>query len=132
MKAKRSKQKRAPVGRLAADFSGYLGSWAAELGARQNRVRMLIGDAHWLSDGHHKEAILRESSGIEFRWTRIWAKVSAGGVFDGKQEIRDRGRERSLVFAEEDGRCDAIIEGRGFGFFVPRTQGQCGDAELVA
>jgi hypothetical protein len=26
------------------------------------------------------------SPGIEFPWTRIWAKVMAGGVFDGKQE----------------------------------------------
>lgn len=31
-----------------------------ELAARQNRVRQLIGDAHWLTDGHHKEAILRD------------------------------------------------------------------------
>ena len=38
----------------------YLESWGLELTARQNRVRLLIGDAHWLSDGHHKEAILRE------------------------------------------------------------------------
>jgi hypothetical protein len=43
-----------------SDFSGYLESWTQELKARQNRVRLLIGDAHWLSDGHHKEAILRE------------------------------------------------------------------------
>ena len=31
-----------------------------ELEARANRVRQLIGDAHWLSDGHHHEAIVRE------------------------------------------------------------------------
>ena len=28
--------------------------------ARANRVRQLIGDRHWLTDGHHKEAIVRE------------------------------------------------------------------------
>jgi hypothetical protein len=37
-----------------------LASWAEELSARAQRVRHLIGDAHWLSDGNHKEALLRE------------------------------------------------------------------------
>lgn len=41
-------------------IAAYLESWGLELTARQNRVRLLIGDAHWLSDGHHKEAILRD------------------------------------------------------------------------
>ena len=38
----------------------YLESWSQELEARAKRVRALIGDAHWLSDGNHKEALLRE------------------------------------------------------------------------
>lgn len=38
----------------------YLTSWSQELEARAQRVRALIGDAHWLSDGNHKEALLRE------------------------------------------------------------------------
>ena len=42
------------------DLHGYLSSWAQELHARSNRVRQLIGDAHWLSDGHHKEYLLRD------------------------------------------------------------------------
>jgi hypothetical protein len=33
----------------------YLTSLADELIAQAHRVRDLIGDAHWLSDGHHKE-----------------------------------------------------------------------------
>jgi hypothetical protein len=33
----------------------------------------------------------------------------AGGVFDATQAIWNFGGERSLVFEEEDGRCDAII-----------------------
>lgn len=37
-----------------------LESWADELLSRALRVRNLIGDAHWLSDGHHKEEIVRE------------------------------------------------------------------------
>lgn len=44
----------------APSVGAYLESWGLELAARQNRVRLLIGDAHWLSDGHHKEAILRD------------------------------------------------------------------------
>src|SRR4051794_17511886 len=36
----------------------YLVSLAEELYAQANRVRDLIGDAHWLSDGHHKEYLL--------------------------------------------------------------------------
>lgn len=38
----------------------YLESWSEELTARANRVRQLIGDRHWLTDGHHKEVIVRE------------------------------------------------------------------------
>jgi hypothetical protein len=37
-----------------------LESWCEELRSRSSRVRHLIGDKHWLSDGHQKEYILRE------------------------------------------------------------------------
>jgi hypothetical protein len=37
-----------------------LQSWADELLSRADRVRNLIGDAHWLSDGHHKEELVRD------------------------------------------------------------------------
>lgn len=29
-------------------------SWSEDLKSRSDRVRRLIGDAHWLSDGHHR------------------------------------------------------------------------------
>jgi hypothetical protein len=45
---------------MKANVSAYLQSWSAELLSRADRVRHLIGDAHWLSDGHHKEELLRE------------------------------------------------------------------------
>jgi len=45
---------------MDADLHSYLESWSDELNSRANRVRSLIGEAHWLSDGHHKEAIIRE------------------------------------------------------------------------
>jgi hypothetical protein len=35
----------------------YLKSIADELEAQATRVRDLIGDVHWLSDGHHKESV---------------------------------------------------------------------------
>jgi len=38
----------------------YLESWSEELTAKANRVRQLIGNKHWLTDGHHKEVIVRE------------------------------------------------------------------------
>lgn len=37
-----------------------LESWSAEILSRSSRVRMLIGDRHWLSDGSHREALLRD------------------------------------------------------------------------
>lgn len=45
---------------MKSNLPCYLDTWSDELGSRANRVRLLIGDAHWLSDGHHKEALLRE------------------------------------------------------------------------
>lgn len=38
----------------------YLASLSAELRAQATRVRDLIGDRHWLSDGHHKEYLLKD------------------------------------------------------------------------
>jgi hypothetical protein len=45
---------------MDADIILCLRSWASELNDRANRVRALIGSAHWLTDGHQKEFILRE------------------------------------------------------------------------
>lgn len=40
------------------DPAGYYRSLAGELLSQQSRVRDLIGDRHWLSDGRHKETLL--------------------------------------------------------------------------
>ncbi len=37
-----------------------LESWADELLSKADRVRNLIGNAHWLSDGHYKEELVKE------------------------------------------------------------------------
>lgn len=42
-----------------ANFSAFLDSWSIELSAQSNRVRHLIGEIHWLSDGNHKESVIR-------------------------------------------------------------------------
>jgi len=42
-----------------ANISRFLASWSDELGAQSTRVRDLIGDTHWLTDGQHKEQILK-------------------------------------------------------------------------
>ena len=44
----------------SAGFRDCLGSWAQELLSKNDRIRHLIGDEHWLSDGHHKEDVIRE------------------------------------------------------------------------
>jgi len=45
---------------MQRDATAYLQSWSSELTAKKDRVRNLIGDAHWLSDGFHKEEIIRD------------------------------------------------------------------------
>jgi hypothetical protein len=41
-------------------ISKLLESWSTEITNSADRVRMLIGDAHWLTDGTHKENLVRE------------------------------------------------------------------------
>lgn len=41
----------------------YLASISAELRAQANRARDLIGGIHWLSDGHHKEYLVKSTFG---------------------------------------------------------------------
>ena len=41
-------------------YRAFLGSWATEIESRSDRVRSLIGDRHWGSDGNHKEFLIRE------------------------------------------------------------------------
>lgn len=45
---------------MKPDFRSYLASWQAEFMTRSMRVRSLIGERHWLSDGMYKEALVRE------------------------------------------------------------------------
>jgi hypothetical protein len=62
---------------MTPDIQSYLLSWSNEIEARSNRVRQLIGDAHWLSDGHHKESLLRE---FLVRYLPLEVRISRGFV----------------------------------------------------
>ncbi|MCL4502438.1 MAG: hypothetical protein M1438_11395 [Deltaproteobacteria bacterium] len=42
------------------NFLEYHKSIASELNATKDRIRRLIGNQHWLTDGEHKEAVLRK------------------------------------------------------------------------
>ena len=42
------------------DRVSFLSSLAQELRSQSDRVRSLIGNRHWLSDGQHKESLLRD------------------------------------------------------------------------
>jgi hypothetical protein len=48
-----------PVMSDPSSFQQYLESWSAEMRARELRIRQLIGSTHWLTDGNHKEYIVR-------------------------------------------------------------------------
>lgn len=50
----------AKEGRVQSDLPAYFATWSAEIASRASRVRLLIGSRHWLSDGTHKEFLVRE------------------------------------------------------------------------
>lgn len=45
---------------MLTDPDAYLRSLGDELAVSAKRIRQLIGDSHWLSDGTHKESLLRD------------------------------------------------------------------------
>lgn len=65
------------------DPTQYFESWGEELSARSKRVRSLIGSKHWLSDGTHKESIVRE---FLCRHLSSQIEVSKGFVFEADEE----------------------------------------------
>lgn len=71
---------------LGPDVDSYLGSVARELEADAYRVRCLIGDKHWLSDGTHKEAVL----------AGVLARFIPSDFLIAKGFVRARGREVRL------------------------------------
>jgi len=63
--------------------------------AQANRVRQLIGDIHWLSDGFHKETLLR---GLLERHLPAGVACARGFVFDPENGIS---REQDILVLDE-------------------------------
>src|SRR5688572_13924486 len=62
----------------------YLRSLAAELRSQRDRVRDLIGNSHWLSDGRHKEHLLAE---VVRRHLPVTHQVGPGFVVSPSHEL---------------------------------------------
>ncbi len=83
----------------------YFISLSRELESQANRVRNLIGDAHWLSDGHHKEALL---GGLIKRFVPSGVSVGRGFVLEAASPSKEQDlllvdrRQEAPLFFEND------------------------------
>lgn len=77
-----------------------LKSWSQELESTSNRIRFLIGDQHWLSDGKHKEAIL---SNFLRKYTFDNFVFSTGFIVAHDQTSPSSGEIDILVSSKGDG-----------------------------
>lgn len=84
-----------------------LESWAQELKSRSDRVRNLIGNAHWLSDGHHKEDILRQ-----FLVRHLPARLRVTRGFMRSSEVTDGvSREIDVMISDSESELPWFAEG---------------------
>ncbi len=73
----------------------YLRSISAELASKSDRIRHLIGDSHFLTDGHHKEYILQSVLG---RFLPSGYLCSRGFVVrDGNLQFRSKEQDLLIV-----------------------------------
>ena len=80
---------------MEADYYTYLKSIADEMSSQAARVRNLIGDSHWLSDGHHKEYLLRS---VLERHCPASVIVSRGFVLDpGNTSVRSTEQDILII-----------------------------------
>lgn len=61
------------------EYSDYIRSFSEQLESEKNRVRTLIDDNHWHSDGSHKEMILKK---VLSQFIPETFKISSGFVID--------------------------------------------------
>lgn len=90
------------------DTSAYLKSWAQELESRAQRVRNLIGEAHWVSDGSHKEALLRE---FLRRYLSSGLVISKGFVRSPSAEENNCSPEIDILVADPSAQTPFFAEG---------------------
>lgn len=79
---------------MKRDPVACLESWSDELLSRSQRVRRLIGDAHWLSDGLHKEELIRE---FLARYLPPTLRVSRGFIVPADHELSVSGEIDVLI-----------------------------------
>ena len=91
---------------IEQDFLEYRESISHELEIAKNRVRRLIGSAHWLTDGEHKEAVLRKVirslSPEMFRIGRGFVCYPRDGTSSGQLDILVASRMRPVLYRDED------------------------------
>lgn len=89
------------------DSKQYFSTWGKEFSAVASRVRLLIGKAHWLTDGKHKESLLKNylrqklpaSVGVENGF--IVSRIDEGNI-SGETDIIVYSKEEFLPFYEND------------------------------
>ncbi len=98
------------------NWSRYLTSIARELDSQATRVRDLIGDSHWLSDGHHKEYLLR---GLLQRHLP-GQMIAARGFAVSSQDDNRRSTEQDILIVDVSQEAPLFYQG-GLVITFPRT-----------
>ncbi|MBL8350971.1 MAG: hypothetical protein JNL87_11725 [Burkholderiaceae bacterium] len=80
---------------MHADLPAYFATWSAEIASRASRVRLLIGPRHWLSDGTHKEFLVRE-----FLFRHLPTSLIVGRGFIRSLSSDDVSREVDVLIAD--------------------------------
>ncbi len=80
---------------MHVDLPSYFATWSAEIASRAQRVRLLIGSRHWLSDGTHKEFLVRE-----FLSRHLPTSLMVGRGFIRSLSSDDVSREVDILIAD--------------------------------
>jgi len=81
---------------IEANALAYFQSISAELASKSERIRQLIGDSHFLSDGHHKEYLLQS---VLERFLPAGFVCSRGFVVRDSQ-LKIRSKEQDLLIVD--------------------------------
>ncbi|MBX3426062.1 MAG: hypothetical protein KF688_10315 [Pirellulales bacterium] len=81
---------------IEANVHAYFRSISSELASKADRIRQLIGDSHFLSDGHHKEYLLQS---VFERFLPAGYLCSRGFVVRDSQ-LKMRSKEQDLLIVD--------------------------------
>lgn len=104
------------MAKVLPNWYRYLTSLAGELHSQATRVRDLIGDSHWLSDGHHKEYLLR---GLLERHLPV-GMMAARGFAVSSQDDNLRSTEQDILVVDVSQEAPLFSQG-GLVVAFPRT-----------